>query len=123
MSIVTYNQCVRDYFSNPTHAGDFLDGVTSYINDQGIRIKLSAKVSDQTVIQLCFLAWGCPYTIAATEFFCKTYEGSDIQDLEQFEITSIMHELAVPIERTGRILVLEDAVHSLIAAINDRESK
>lgn len=119
MCIMNYNHKVQEYFANLRHKGEFLDGVNSYLNDQGIRIKLSARIKNEKIAKLCFLAWGCPHIITAAEFFCRTFEGRHIQNLEQFEIKPIMQKLAIPIEKTGRILVLEDAVKSLKVAINE----
>ncbi|MBM38125.1 MAG: hypothetical protein CMO97_03535 [Woeseia sp.] len=121
MRSMNYNQNVQDYFANLKHTGEFVDGVTSYLDDQGIRIKLSARIKNKKIANLCFLAWGCPHIISATEFFCRTFESCDIQKLEQFEIKPIMQKFDIPIEKTGRILVLEDAVKSLKTIINKNE--
>ena len=120
MSENPYNLAVRDCFANPLHVGDVVGGVTAYFDDQGMRIRFSAGIIDRLMVELRFRAWGCPHVIAAAELFCRQFEGRDAQDLEQFAVGSIMHDLAVPTEKTGRILVLEDTVRSLRVAINDR---
>jgi len=116
-----YNSLVRDSFENPDHAGSIVGGAVAYFEDQGMRIRLSANVSGDTLTELRFLAWGCPHVIAATERFCRYYEGRPVIELEQFGAGPIMQDLAVPVEKTGRILVLEDTVRSLRAAIQDRQ--
>ncbi|MGB5577481.1 MAG: hypothetical protein WBM88_08735, partial [Woeseiaceae bacterium] len=62
---------------------------------------------------LRFRAWGCPHVIAACERFCSRYEGRPRESLGEFRAADIMRDLSVPVEKTGRILVLEDAVRSL----------
>jgi NifU-like protein involved in Fe-S cluster formation len=114
-----YNPMVREYFENPEHAGDVQNGAIGYFEDQGMRIRLSAKVDDGEITRLRFRAWGCPHVIAASEAFCRQFEGCPIADLNRFETGSIMQALAVPVEKTGRILVLEDTVRSLGQAIQD----
>ena len=42
-----------------------------------------------------------------------TYEGRPVSDLEDFDAHEIVRTLAIPTAKTGRILVLEDAVRSL----------
>lgn len=120
MSADPYNSRVREYFFNPEHSGEVPDGAVGYFEDQGIRIRLSAKAADGSVSAMRFCAWGCPHVIAAAEAACRRFEGCPVAELEQFSTAQIMKDLAVPIEKTGRILVLEDTVRSLGQAIKDR---
>ena len=115
-----YNPAVRACFASPDHAGKAAGGIVAFYEDQGMRTRLSATVNNGTITELRFLAWGCPHVIAATETFCRRYEGRAVAELELFETDQIMQDLAVPVEKTGRILVLEDTVRSLRAAIQDR---
>ena len=115
-----YNSAVRACFGSPNHAGKAAGGIVAFFEDQGLRIRLSASVQDSTITELCFLAWGCPHVIAAAEMFCRQYEGHPVNELELFATDQIMQDLAVPVEKTGRILVLEDTVRSLRAAIQDQ---
>ena len=120
MNYNPYNLAVRACFGSPDHAGDAAGDIVAFFEDQGMRIRLSANVSKSTITELRFLAWGCPHVIAAAEMFCRQYEGRPVAELELFETDQIMQDLAVPVEKTGRILVLEDTVRSLRAAIQDR---
>ena len=120
MNVSPYNSAVRACFGNPDHAGEAAGGIVAFFEDQGMRIRLSANVRNSTITELRFLAWGCPHVIAAAEVFCRQYEGRPVAELELFETDQIMQYLAVPVEKTGRILVLEDTVRSLRAAIKDR---
>jgi len=120
MSADPYNSAVRDCFWGTLHSGEVAGGISAYFEDQGMRIRLSAGVADGTIAELRFLAWGCPHVIAATETFCRQFEGRPVAELGQFKTDQIMRNLAVPVEKTGRILVLEDTVRSLRAAISDR---
>ena len=120
MSADPYNSVVRTFFADPGHCGDIEGGAVGYFEDQGLRIRLSAEVRERTITRLRFRAWGCPHIIAAAEAVCRQFEGRPVQELEQFETGQIMQDLAVPVEKTGRILVLEDTVRSLGQAIQDR---
>jgi NifU-like protein involved in Fe-S cluster formation len=113
MSSEPYNDVVRDLFAAPAHAGDLRGGITVYVADQGMRIALSARVSQGNIGALRFRAWGCPHFIAAAEAFCTDFEGRPAADLAGFSNLEVMQTLSVPVEKTGRILVLEDAVRSL----------
>jgi NifU-like protein involved in Fe-S cluster formation len=108
-----YSPLVREYFAAPAHAGTIDDGVAVAVDSQGVRLELSGTVRDDIIQKLRFKAWGCPHLIAACESFCASYEGKPAQSLEGFLAANIMQILPVPVEKTGRILVLEDAVRSL----------
>lgn len=112
-----YSERVRDYFAAPAHAGDLERGTAVDIDAQGVRLRLSAVVSNGTVESMRFRAFGCPHTIAAAEAACAVLEGSPAGALLEFSTSGLMEELCIPIEKTGRILVLEDAVRSLGAKL------
>ncbi len=113
MSTDPYSPEVRALFDDPAHAGGLDGGFSASVDDQGLRITLSATVENGVISALRFLAWGCPHVIAATEAFCRDFEGRDPAELLEFSATDLMQSLSVPVEKTGRILVLEDAARSL----------
>jgi NifU-like protein involved in Fe-S cluster formation len=122
LSADPYNSTVRAYFAEAEHCGDVSDGAVGYFEDQGMRVRLSAEVADGMITRLGFRAWGCPHVIAAAEAVCRHFEGRSAAELEQFASGQIMRDLAVPVEKTGRILALEDTVRSLGQAIQDQLS-
>ncbi len=117
MSADPYSAAVRRLFAAPEHAGDLDDGVTVGVEDQGVRLQLSAVTSDGFVTKLAFRAWACPHLLAACEAFCAGWEGRPVSELDDFGAAAIMQTLAIPLAKTGRILVLEDAVRSLGRAV------
>ncbi len=119
MSSEPYNDVVRGLFEAPAHAGDLDGAATAYVADQGMRIALSARLSRGDIAALRFRALGCPHFIAAAEVFCTDYEGRPAADLAGFSTSGIMQTLSIPVEKTGRILVLEDAVRSLGLSVRD----
>jgi len=113
MSGEPYSDRVRELFADLAHAGDLVDAAHARVDDQGVRISLAANCDDGVLEDLRFHAWGCPHLLAATESFCGDYEGRPCSDLLEFRAAEVMATLSVPAEKLGRILVLEDAVHSL----------
>jgi NifU-like protein involved in Fe-S cluster formation len=112
-----YSARVRELFASTPHAGLVEGGVVVRVDDQGVQIELSARADGDRVRELRFRAWGCPHVIAAAEAFCTGYGGQRVSHLLEFSVSGLMQTLAVPVEKTGRILVLEDAVRSLGAAV------
>jgi NifU-like protein involved in Fe-S cluster formation len=107
---------VRELFAAPAHAGRLDGAAVSKVEDQGVRISLYADIGAGVARALRFQAWGCPHVIAAAEAFCAVYEGRPAAEMLEFSATDLMQSLSVPVEKTGRILVLEDAVRSLGSA-------
>lgn len=114
-----YNQAVRKNFTGPAHAGDLsLDypqvlRAVAAESENGCRLVLAAGVVDEIVVEMRYRVWGCPHLIAAAEALCKEREQGAVAGLSVFAMTELMELLAIPVEKTGRILLLEDALNSL----------
>ncbi len=114
-----YNETVRGCFENPGHAGDLLGDHSRRLesdvaeSDTGSRIMLSAGITDGMIAEMRFRAWGCPHFIAAAELLCRDRENGPVSGLSLFEMSGLMEQLSVPVEKTGKILLLEDALKSL----------
>ena len=119
MSADPYSERVRALFAAPVHAGELDTAISVDADDQGVRLRLEARLAGGTVEALSFRAWGCPHVIAAAEAFCAGFEGRPAADLLEFRAADLMKSLPVPAQKTGRILVLEDAVRSLGQTIRD----
>jgi NifU-like protein involved in Fe-S cluster formation len=110
-----YSERVRELFAATEHAGDLENpSARVQITEQGVRLALAASLHGDIIIALRFRAWGCPHLLAAAEAFCRAYEGGPAAALQSFGAAEIMRTLPVPREKLGRILVLEDAVRSLV---------
>ena len=121
MSTDPYSGRVRELFANPAHAGMLEGSYRHFVSDQGMRIGLTACVAGSRIEAMAFQAYGCPHVIAAAEAACAELEGQDVVDLLEFSASDLMQSLSVPVEKTGRILVLEDAIRSLGRVITETE--
>ena len=114
-----YNAEVRRLFSAPQHAGDTDDGYAVRVvseaseSTQGARILLSAGIESGRISELRYRVFGCPHLIAAAEWACENLEGHLTSELAAFDRNACMRILNVPVEKTGRILMLEDALAGL----------
>ena len=113
MSSDPYSARVRELFDAPAHVGRLGGELCAKVEDQGIRICLSATLAGSEIRSLRFRVWGCPHVIAAAEAVCADYEGRSSAELLEFSASDLMQSLSVPVEKTGRILVIEDAVRTL----------
>jgi NifU-like protein involved in Fe-S cluster formation len=116
-----YNEDVRRYFADPRHAGDLQEDYELTLvadvseSDSGAHVEMSAGIRGGIIIAMAYRVWGCPHLVAALELVCETLEGQPVSGLENFESADITQQLSVPVEKTGRILLLEDALATLWA--------
>ncbi len=112
-----YSAAVRELFANAGHGGDLAGEDAGAdvveIEGQGINLRLAARHANGRITALRFRAYACPHVIAACEAFCRGWEGRPVADLGGFAAADIIDDLSVPVEKTGRILVIEDAVRTL----------
>lgn len=117
MTADPYSRELRALFADPVHAGRLEDGVAVMLEDQGVRIQLFARVRGGRIEALRFLGWGCPHFLSVAESLCARYEGRPASDLAAVAAAEFMQSPGVPVEKTGRILVIEDAAHALCDAL------
>ena len=75
----------------------------------------SAGIRGGTIAGMAHRVWGCPHLIAALELACRISVGQPVASLENFDPAYITQELSVPVEKAGRIILLEDALAALWA--------
>ncbi len=116
-----YNEAVRRHFADPRHAGNLqkyheLTLVADVSESaEGTQIVMSAGIRGDTIAAMAFRVRGCPHLIAALELACRILTGQPVASLENFDSANITQELSVPVEKAGRILLLEDALAALWA--------
>ena len=120
MSETPYNPVVVEHFARPRNVGRFAsatDIIAASAGDpeQGVRFDLSARVKDDRIVALRFEVYGCPHCIAAGSLLSERLQGATQDELRRWSWREAADELAFPLEKRGRLLVLEDAVHALAA--------
>ena len=120
MSETSYNPVVVEHFARPRNVGRFaaaadIIAASAGDPDQGVRFDLSARVQDDRIVALRFEVYGCPHCIAAGSLLSERLQGATQEDLRRWSWREAADELEFPLEKRGRLLVLEDAVHALAA--------
>ncbi|MEQ8207293.1 MAG: hypothetical protein RIA65_14065 [Woeseia sp.] len=110
-----YSEAVRALFGRLAHAG-VVSGSCIELSRGGMHIELSAELTGCQLSVLRFRAFACPHLFAAAEAYCEEFEGRTVEDLRQYSASQAIARLGIPLEKTGRILLLEDA----IAALRDK---
>ena len=124
MSDDPYGGMVRALFTALDHAaacpGEPSGATSVYCEGQGVSLRLNAVAADGVLETLSFRARGCPHVLAACEWLCRRLEGRPVGALDELEPADIMQALSVPVAKTGRILVVEDAVRLLARKLTEQ---
>ena len=80
---------------------------------KGARLVVSAGVEDGMVAEIRFRAFGCPHLVAAAELVCSELENGPLERLAAIGTNGLMERLAVPVGKTGRLFLVEDALRLL----------
>ncbi len=65
-----------------------------------------------TVEQLAFQAYGCPYLIAASSRAMEILAPGPVARIAAFDPATLVTELAIPPEKLGSLLILQDALRN-----------
>ena len=112
-----YSDLVIEHFNHPRNAGNLADGVGIRRTHAGNRaagaeVSLSVRVATDSVAEVRFQAFGCPHFLAAASLATERLKGLPVAALTQWRAGDIGRELDVPVEKRGRLLILEDAVRA-----------
>jgi NifU-like protein involved in Fe-S cluster formation len=106
---VTYSELTRRHFEAPRNAGE-LPGSnrgTAGNRAQGTWVQFDLELSAGSISAARFLAFGCPHVIAACDILCEEAEGRRLEPPQSPKV--LLERLAAPVEKLGRLLIVEDA--------------
>jgi nitrogen fixation NifU-like protein len=116
-----YSPIVVDHFQQPRNGGHFEAGEgvirgTAGSIAQGTMFVLSARIAGERIEAVRFEAYGCPHCIAAGSWLSERLVGLTREQLRTWRWRDADQALQFPLEKRGRLLILEDAVHVLSEA-------
>ncbi|HEV2701628.1 MAG TPA: iron-sulfur cluster assembly scaffold protein [Steroidobacteraceae bacterium] len=77
-------------------------------------VRLHLLVSADTVIEARFQALGCPHTLATASWLVGQLAGRRRSQVQPGSPQLWARTLAVPVEKLGRLLIIEDALHAAL---------
>lgn len=114
----------RKLFEHPSGGGRLAPGPGIFVGEAGspaaeawVRFHLSVK--EGSVKAALFQAWGCPHTLAVASWLTSQLAGRSMRDLVPGMPAAWLEALGVPVEKLGRLLVIEDALKAALQAWND----
>ena len=110
-----YGSEVEQRFRSPSRAGEFEEGTLGLVSGEAadrtlnVWIRFQVQVLDGTIRAARFNVYGCPYTVAATDWAAEWLEGRPGAALEELNMRERREGLGVPVEKLGKLLLIEDA--------------
>jgi NifU-like protein involved in Fe-S cluster formation len=111
-----YSAEVRQRFSAPTRVGevpaDSVEWVEGSAADPSLAvwIRFQVQLESGTIRQARFRAFGCPHTVAAADRVATEIEGRPVDYLQSIDWPLLARQLALPREKFGKLLRIEDAL-------------
>jgi NifU-like protein involved in Fe-S cluster formation len=115
-----YSAAVADYFRRPVRElGDGIRGEAGS-DQRGAVIWLGADVSDGILRNVGFRAFACPHIIAACNRVAEQLEGAPAEALLEIGLDDLLRQFEIPVEKTGKLLILKDAAGACYADYQTR---
>jgi NifU-like protein involved in Fe-S cluster formation len=110
---VNYSALTLHYFETAKCAG-VLSGPAVRRGAAGSRahgtwVQFDVQVNGEVVQAARFLAFGCPHTIAVAAWVAEHAVGHDFRAALPETVQNLSERFAVPVEKRGRLLIVEDA--------------
>jgi NifU-like protein involved in Fe-S cluster formation len=110
---VTYSELTLRYFETAPGAG-VLTGPDVYRGAAGSRahgtwVQFDVQISSGIIRTARFLAFACPHTIAVSAWVAEQAAGTAARSALPQSVQQLSERFAVPVEKRGRLLIVEDA--------------
>ncbi len=110
---MNYSELTRRYFESTENAGElggpgvFRGAAGSHAEGTWVQFDLHIHAGDVAAAK--FLAFGCPHTIAVSAWLAERAVGRPVIGLLPENVQALRERFAVPVEKMGRLLIIEDA--------------
>jgi NifU-like protein involved in Fe-S cluster formation len=122
---MNYNELTRSYFETAANAGE-LAGPGVFRGAAGDRaegtwVQFDLRINAGVVSAAKFLAFACPHTIAVAAWLTEQAVGRQLKPVLPESVQALRERFAVPVEKMGRLLTIEDAwLAAVLSAIDFR---
>jgi NifU-like protein involved in Fe-S cluster formation len=124
---MNYNDLTRRYFESAANAGE-LEGSGVFRGaagnlEAGTWVQFDLQIKAGTISAAKFLAFACPHTIAVAAWLAEQAVGRRVAPQLPESVQALRERFAVPVEKMGRLLIIEDAwLGAVVPAIDYRDS-
>jgi NifU-like protein involved in Fe-S cluster formation len=117
-----YSELTRLWFESAARVGTLPGAFRGAAGDraQGTWVQFDVQCDSGTVSDARFLVFGCPHSIAAAAWLAETVVGTAPQCGMPESVRALRERFEVPVEKLGRLLIVEDALKRALAAAIDK---
>ncbi len=121
---MNYSELTLHYFETAGGAG-VLTGPDTFrgaagSREQGTWVQFDVQSGSGIIRAARFLAFGCPHTIAVSAWVVEQAVGQPVRAVLPESVADLMHRFTVPVEKRGRLLIIEDAWIAALAGALQR---
>ena len=116
-----YHPQVAELFQRTPFAGQMESGPGVFVGaagsqSVGAEVRFWVKAGGGRIQAISFQAYGCPHTIAAAAWIAHHARGLALADVDLTAWLEVERALAVPPQKRGRLLIVEDALKAAVKA-------
>jgi NifU-like protein involved in Fe-S cluster formation len=117
---VNYSALTLHYFETAPCAGVLSDPGTlrgaAGSRAHGAWVQFDLRAHDGIIETARFLAFACPHTIAVAAWVAERAAGRDLEAALPESVQELSERFDVPVEKKGRLLIIEDAWLAAVSA-------
>ena len=110
-----YEPEVKKRFLSPNRVKSFEEGIVGVVTGESsdrtlnVWVRFQVQAINGLIRAIRFNVYGCPYTVAAVDWAAEWLEGRETGALLGLGMIDRRKELGVPVDRLGKLLLIEDA--------------
>lgn len=111
-----YSPAVVRHFDAPERARELPPGTPGLVAGEAedrtlnVWVRFTLGIEGGVIRAAGFQAFGCPHTVAAASIVADWLEGRSVEAARRVDVKALCAELAVPVEKLGKLLRIEDAL-------------
>lgn len=124
-----YSAAVRQRFAAACAAAEQVpavpDAVWGEAGDRALNVWAGFQVQRVAgdVGAIRYEVFGCPHTVAAADWLAERLSGRPVSQLTDWDVHELAAILEIPVEKLGKLLVLQDALAACRNVWTDREGR
>ena len=122
-----YDSQVRQRFLSAHRVGPLNDGARGMVSGEAedrtlnVWVRFQLQVLNGAIHTVRYNVYGCPHTIAAAEWTAEWLNGRPARALGELSMRDRLEMLGVPVEKLGKLLLMEDALAECRRRLHERK--
>jgi NifU-like protein involved in Fe-S cluster formation len=123
-----YSSEVLRRFGAPRQSSELADDLpgrvlTGEAEDRTLHVwvRFQLHVIDDIVKAVRFQVYGCPHTVAAASWAAEWLTNRSIESSSRLDVRQLKDALAVPVDKLGKLLRIEDAVLACLRGLGNKD--